>query len=52
MTEEKLAEAVKMLREHNDKATMITTPWEQLNGKQILDAMKHAELDMGDLRSG
>ncbi|MEQ2473916.1 CobW family GTP-binding protein [Laedolimicola intestinihominis] len=49
MTEEKLAEAVKMLREHNDKATMITTPWEQLNGKQILDAMKHAELDMGDL---
>lgn len=49
MTEEKLQEAVAMLREHNAKATMITTPWDQLNGRQILDAMKHAELDMGDL---
>ena len=25
---------------------MITTPWDDLNGKQILDAMHHAELDM------
>ena len=49
MTEEKLQETAALLREHNEKATMITTPWDQLNGKQILDAMHHAELDMGDL---
>ena len=46
MTEEKLQEAVALLREHNEAATMITTPWDDLNGKQILDAMHHAELDM------
>ena len=49
MAEEKLQEAVSLLREHNEKATMITTPWDELNGKQILDAMHHAELDMGTL---
>ena len=48
MTEEKLQEAVALLREHNEAATMITTPWDDLNGKQILDAMHHAELDMDD----
>ena len=41
MTEEKLQEAVALLREHNEAATMITTPWDDLNGKQILDAMEH-----------
>ena len=46
MTEEKLQETAALLREHNAKATMITTPWDELNGKQILDAMHHAELDM------
>ena len=46
MTEEKLREAAALLREHNLTATMITTPWDDLNGKQILDAMHHAELDM------
>ena len=46
MTEEKLQETAALLREHNAKATMITTPWDDLNGKQILDAMHHAELDM------
>lgn len=46
MTEEKLQETAALLREHNPKATMITTPWDDLNGKQILDAMHHAELDM------
>ena len=48
MTEEKLQETAALLREHNPKATMITTPWDDLDGKQILDAMHHAELDMTD----
>ena len=40
MSEEKLAAAVAMLREHNDKATIISTPWDQLTGEQILAAME------------
>ncbi len=46
MTEEKLQEAVALLREHNGRATMITTPWDDLDGKRILEAMRHTKLDM------
>ena len=48
MTDEKLEECVALLREHNAKATMITTPWDELDGTKILEAMHHAELEMGD----
>ena len=41
ISEEKLAAAVALLREHNTHAMIITTPWEQLTGKQILEAMRH-----------
>ena len=36
VSEEKLNEAVALLREHNAKATIITTPWDELTGEQIL----------------
>ena len=36
VSEEKLNEAIALLREHNAKATIITTPWDQLTGEQIL----------------
>ena len=36
VSEEKLNEAVALLREHNAKATIITTPWDQITGEQIL----------------
>jgi len=35
----KLDTAVALLREHNDKATVVTTPWNQLTGEQLLAAM-------------
>ena len=35
----KLDTAVAMLREHNENATIITTPWSELTGEQILSAM-------------
>ena len=35
----KLDTAVAMLREHNAEATIITTPWSELTGEQILSAM-------------
>ena len=40
ISEEKLSAAIALLRELNHEATIITTPWEQLTGIQILDAMQ------------
>ena len=38
--EEKLAECVALLREKNPGAVIITAPWDELSGAQILDAME------------
>ena len=38
--ETKLHTAVHLLRDHNPKAAIITTPWDQLTGTQILQAME------------
>ena len=35
----KLDTAVAMLREHNDRAAIVTTPWGQLTGTQLMEAM-------------
>lgn len=40
VSEEKLTAAANLLREHNPKARMITTPWDELSGEQILSAME------------
>ena len=40
MDQQKLHGAVTLLREHNQKATIITTPWDQLSGQQLIDAME------------
>ena len=40
MKQEKLDTALALLREKNPNATIITTPWDQLDGKQILEAME------------
>lgn len=37
---EKLEAAVSLLREKNGKAPIVTTPWDQLTGKQLLSAME------------
>ena len=37
----KLDTAVELLREHNSEATLVTTPWGELTGAQLLDAMQH-----------
>ena len=44
VTEDKLETAVALIKEHNDKAAIITTPWDELTGKQIADAMKKTSL--------
>lgn len=40
MEEEKIARCVQMIREHNEKATIITTPWDELEGQLILDTIE------------
>ena len=40
MSQEKLQAAIDLLREHNGKARIITTPWDELTGAQILAAME------------
>ena len=37
---EKLDTCLKMIREKNDEASVITTPWDDINGKNILEAME------------
>ncbi len=37
---EKIAEAVAIVKEHNPKATLITTPLDQLDAKAVLDAIE------------
>ena len=42
-SEEKTAECVKLLRQHNETAVIVTTPWDSLDGKEILAAMEHKD---------
>lgn len=43
LSEDKLAACVEMIREHNAKATIITTPWDALEGKDILETIEGAK---------
>ena len=50
MSESKLAACVDMLHEHNQSAVIVTTPWDELDGRQLRAAMERedtlkAELD-------
>ncbi len=47
ISEEKLHQCVDMIREHNAKATIITTPWDELDGQDILATIEGA----GDLEA-
>jgi len=40
ISQEKLDKAIQLIREHNAEATIITTPWEQLDGKDILKTIE------------
>ena len=45
----KLDAAVAMLREHNDHAVLVTTPWNELTGQQLMDAMEGKDTAAKDL---
>ena len=40
ITQQKLDQAIAMLRERNPHATIVTTPWDQLTGTQLAEAME------------
>ena len=40
---EKLAECIALLREKNPGAVIITTPWDELSGRQLLDAIERRD---------
>lgn len=40
ISQEKLQAAVTLLRQHNPSAKILTTPWDQLTGAQILETME------------
>ena len=44
LSQEKLEAAVSMLREKNPDAAILTTPWDQLDGKVILSAIEKVSL--------
>ena len=41
VAQDKLDAVLNVIREKNDKAAIIITPWNELDGKQILHAMEH-----------
>ena len=43
LSAEKLEEAVSLIRSKNEKATLITTVWDELSGKDILNAMEQKD---------
>ena len=43
ISQDKLEKVVEMIREHNDHATVITTPWDQITGEDILTTMEEAD---------
>ena len=40
---QKLEACLEMIREHNQKATIVTTPWEELDGRDILETIEGAK---------
>ena len=49
ISQEKLDTAVSLIRERNESAVLVTTPWGQLTGKQLLDAMEGGKTVAADL---
>jgi len=49
ISEEKLHTAVELIQGKNPKAVIVTTPWDQLTGQQILDAMEQGNTMLKEL---
>jgi len=53
ISEQKISDCVALLKEHNATAVIVTTPWNQLSGEQLLEAMERKstlEAEMTELK--
>ena len=48
LSNEKIAEAVKLIREHNENALIVTTDWNELDGKALLESIEHSAPSLAD----
>lgn len=49
-SEQRINESVAMIREHNPSAVIVTTPWGQLSGSQLLSAMERTDTLEAELK--
>ncbi len=48
LSDEKIAETVKLVREHNENALIVTTDWNDLDGKQLLESIERSAPSLAD----
>ncbi|MBQ8742400.1 MAG: GTP-binding protein [Clostridia bacterium] len=48
LSDEKIAESVKLIREHNEDALIVTTDWNELDGKQLLETIERSAPSLSD----
>jgi G3E family GTPase len=48
LSNEKIAEAVKLIREHNENALIVTTDWNELDGKALLESIERSAPSLAD----
>ena len=48
LSNEKIAETVKLIREHNENALIVTTDWSELDGKQLLESIERSAPSLAD----
>ena len=51
IAEAKLSTCLELLRNHNESAVIITTPWDQLDGKQIADSISRKDTLSSELQA-
>ena len=49
LSDAKIEQCVALIREHNETATIVVTPWDELSGKQLLEAMEHKDTIVTEL---
>ena len=49
MSEQKIDQCVALIREHNESATIVVTPWGELSGEQLLEAMERKDTIAAEL---
>ncbi len=42
VSQDKMNEVVSLIRDHNKEARLVTTPWDEINGHVILEAIEHS----------